>query len=82
MDTKRIIDQYFKMAIFDLENGESIDDLRDLLYDYERREQYEACEGIKRAIDHFRFWCVMDEIKTNDLTDKIQISFEKDEDNN
>lgn len=78
MSVKDVINQYFKMAIYDLENGESIDDMRNLLKDYESREQYEACEGIKRAIDHFRFWYVMDEVKTNDLTDKIQISFERD----
>jgi len=82
MTRKEIIDQYFRMAIHDLENGETIDTMRDMLSDYESREQYEACEGIKRAIDHARFWLVLDEVDTSETINKIQISFETNEDDN
>lgn len=82
MDVKVIIDEYFQMALYDLERGTSIDEMRDLLLEYEAREMYEACAGIQKAIDHFRFWMVMDNVDRSQTINKIQISFETNEDNN
>lgn len=81
MDVKVIIDEYFQMAIYDLERGTTIDEMRDLLVEYEAREMYEACAGIQKAIDHFRFWMVMDNVDRSQTINKIQISFETNEDN-
>lgn len=76
-----IIDEYFQMALYDLERGMTIDDMRNLLVDYEARELYEACAGIQKAIEHFRFWIVMDNVDRSQTINKIQISFETNEDN-
>lgn len=81
MDVKVIIDEYFQMALYDLERGTTIDEMRDLLVEYEAREMYEACAGIQKAIDHFRFWMVMDNVDRSKTINKIQISFETNEDN-
>ena len=81
MESKVIIDEYFQMALYDLERGMTIDDMRDLLVDYEARELYEACAGIQKAIEHFRFWIVMDNVDRSETINKIQISFETNEDN-
>ena len=81
MDSKVIIDEYFQMALYDLERGMTIDDMRNLLVDYEARELYEACAGIQKAIEHFRFWIVMDNVDRSETLNKIQISFETNEDN-
>jgi hypothetical protein len=69
------------MALYDLERGMTIDDMRNLLVDYEARELYEACAGIQKAIEHFRFWIVMDNVDRSQTINKIQISFETNEDN-
>jgi hypothetical protein len=81
VDSKVIIDEYFQMALYDLERGMTIDDMRNLLVDYEARELYEACAGIQKAIEHFRFWIVMDNVDRSQTINKIQISFETNEDN-
>jgi len=81
VESKVIIDEYFQMALYDLERGMTIDDMRDLLVDYEERELYEACAGIQKAIEHFRFWIVMDNVDRSETINKIQISFETNEDN-
>jgi len=81
VESKVIIDEYFQMALYDLERGMTIDDMRDLLVDYEARELYEACAGIQKAIEHFRFWIVMDNVDRSETINKIQISFETNEDN-
>lgn len=81
MESKVIIDEYFQMALYDLERGMTIDDMRNLLVDYEARELYEACAGIQKAIEHFRFWIVMDNVDRSQTINKIQISFETNEDN-
>jgi len=81
VESKVIIDEYFQMALYDLERGVTIDDMRDLLVDYEERELYEACAGIQKAIEHFRFWIVMDNVDRSKTINKIQISFETNEDN-
>jgi len=80
VESKVIIDEYFQMALYDLERGMTIDDMRNLLVDYEARELYEACAGIQKAIEHFRFWIVMDNVDRSQTINKIQISFETNED--
>ena len=72
--------EFYKMAILDLENGSSMDDMRLLLKEYEEREMYEACAGIHKAIDNARFWTLLNLTEERkDLHDKITINFEEDE---
>ena len=52
---KNIKEEYFNLAMYDLEDGLSIDDLRALLDDYANRELYWECAGIQKAIDQMTF---------------------------
>lgn len=71
---------FYKMAILDLENGSSMDDMRLLLKEYEEREMYEACAGIHKAINNARFWTLLNLTQEKkDLQDKIIINFNEDE---
>jgi hypothetical protein len=51
------------------------------MYEFEKHEMYEACAGIHKAIDFNRFWQLMDEIDDKSYLDKIQINYEKDDNN-
>jgi len=52
---KAIIEEYFNLAMYDLEDGMSINDLRNLLEEYASQELYWECAGIQKAIDHMGF---------------------------
>ena len=52
---KDIIEEYFNLAMYDLEDGMSINDLRILLKEYASQELYWECAGIQKAIDHMSF---------------------------
>lgn len=52
---KDIKEEYFNLAMYDLEDGMSIDDLRNLLKEYENQQLYWECAGIQKAIDHMSF---------------------------
>ncbi len=52
---KEIKNEYFNLSMYDLEDGLSIDDLRNLLQEYESNEMYWECAGIQKAIDQMTF---------------------------
>ena len=52
---KNIKEEYFNLAMYDLEDGMSINDLRSLLKEYSAQELYWECAGIQKAIDHMSF---------------------------
>lgn len=52
---KDIKEEYFNLAMYDLEDGMSISDLRSLLKEYENQQLYWECAGIQKAIDHMSF---------------------------
>jgi len=52
---KAIIEEYFNLAMYDLEDGMSINDLRNLLEEYASQELYWECAGIQKAINHTGF---------------------------
>jgi|TARA_B110000914_G_scaffold224645_1_gene242962 hypothetical protein len=43
-------EEYYKKAVLRLDKGATINELYELLYKYERIEDYEACAGIFKAI--------------------------------
>lgn len=47
---KNIVNDFYYMALQDLSEGASIDDLEKAIDYYEALEDYEACEGILRAV--------------------------------
>lgn len=52
---EEIKNEYFNLSMYDLEDGLSIDDLRNLLKEYENNEMYWECAGIQKAIDQMTF---------------------------
>jgi hypothetical protein len=43
--------EYYLIALVDISNGNPKERMEEVLKYYEELEQYEACEGIKKAID-------------------------------
>ena len=50
-----IIYQFYYITLYDYEKGTDLEDLRIILYDYEDKEMYLECEGIKLAIEKIEF---------------------------
>jgi hypothetical protein len=51
---KKIINEFYLMALKDLANGSPIQELEKAISYYEVLEDYEACAGIQRAIDEVK----------------------------
>lgn len=47
----KIKDEFYKMAINDFNHGMSLSGMQEVLRSYEEMEMYEACAGIKKAMD-------------------------------
>ena len=52
---KEIKQEYFNLSMYDLEDGMSVNDLRNLLKEYEAQELYWECAGIQEAIEQMNF---------------------------
>ena len=46
---------YFNIVIYEFEKGMSIQDISILLKEYESKELYLECEGIKQALEYIKF---------------------------
>ena len=78
---EEISQDFYRIAVFDVQKGMSIYELREMLVEYESKEYYEACAGIQRAIDNIRFWTMMNLAQeAEDLLENIELNFDKDED--
>lgn len=81
MLNKKLIDEFYYMAMNNLANEVNEQDLYELLKEYESREMYEQCAGIIRALNTYKFVKDFYTIKdNNDKGDFIQIDFEQDGD--
>lgn len=49
------IDDHYSITLYELENGATINEMRDIINEYKEFEDYEACAGIKKAIDIVSF---------------------------
>ena len=47
---KDIIQEFYLLALVDIANGRSIEELEEAIDIYEEGEEYEACAGILKAI--------------------------------
>ena len=47
------IEEYYKNASVKLKNGSTVNDLYLQLYKFEKKEDYDACAGILKAIKEF-----------------------------
>jgi len=48
---KRKAKEYYLIALIDIQNGNPKERMLEVLEHYSELEEYEACEGIKKAID-------------------------------
>jgi hypothetical protein len=61
-----IIYQFYYIALYDYEKGNDVDELKIIMYDYEDKELYLECEGIRLAIEYIEFLELIEEIIDND----------------
>lgn len=61
-----IIYQFYYIALYDFEKGNDVDELKMIMYDYEDKELYLECEGIRLAIEYIEFLQLIEEIIDND----------------
>ena len=46
-----LVEEYYKKALSEIEKGVSINKLYQILYEFEKNEEYKACAGILKAIN-------------------------------
>lgn len=51
----KIVEEYYNLAMIDLSEGVTIQELEDVIQLYEDVEEYEACAGILKAINETRY---------------------------
>ena len=69
-------DEAFAMTLYDIAQGESLENMRMVLTDYEEREQFEICAGIHLAIEvssFLKLTAVVEEY----LESNIQLTFDE-----
>ncbi len=49
-DFMDLVEEYYKKALSEIEKGVSINKLYQILYEFEKNEEYKACAGILKAI--------------------------------
>ena len=77
-----IIDEYYTMTLVEINQGASLEKIRDILKKHEKEELYLECEGIKRALEDATFAIlkiITEEIKSEDLINKINIDYDEEE---
>lgn len=72
MDKERI-DEHFKIALYELENGATFAELRDIIKEYEDIEDYEVCAGIYKAVEMVSFFTLTQVSKK--LENKIKLKW-------
>ena len=58
MIKKKDIEQFYIMALMDISDGASIEDMEEVLKEYEKAEMYEACAGILKAIHETKYYTI------------------------
>ena len=74
-----IIDEYYLLVIYEIESGQPMENIEDMLKEYEEKELYLACAGIKKAIDHVRFFALYELITRlclDEQTDNLKLEYE------
>lgn len=85
-ERKRLIQEYYLMALHDLSVGTTIEQMRQTLYNFEKSENYLECAGIKKAIETTIFWTTNDLVRyiidESQEDNRIQMTYGKDKDEN
>lgn len=61
---KDIVEEFYYLALLDIREGVSLQELEDVIQLYEDVEDYEACAGILKAINEARYDTI------NNITEK------------
>ena len=69
-------DEAFAFTLLDISEGNSLEDMRIVLKDYEEREEYEVCAGIHLAIEISSFIALTLLIKEQEEI-KIELTFDE-----
>ena len=63
---KDIVEEFYYLALLDIKEGVSLQELEDVIQLYEDIEDYEACAGILRAVNETRYDTINNlKLKTN-----------------
>lgn len=73
MINKERIDDHFNIALYEIESGATLDELRDVIQSYQDIEDYEACAGIHRAVEMVSFLALTQ--VTKQLESNIELTF-------
>lgn len=52
---KEIVEEFYFLALLDIREGVSLQELEDVIQLYENVEDYEACAGILKAVNEARY---------------------------
>jgi hypothetical protein len=69
-------DEAFAFTLLDISEGNSYEDMRFILKDYEEREEYEVCAGIHLAIEVSSFMALTLLVKEQEEI-KIELTFDE-----
>jgi hypothetical protein len=69
-------DEAFAMTLYDIAQGESLENMRMVLTDYEEREEFEICAGIHLAIEVSSF-LKLTAVVNEHLENNIQLTFDE-----
>tara|TARA_R100001463_G_scaffold28410_5_gene65085 strand:+ start:3850 stop:4056 length:207 start_codon:yes stop_codon:yes gene_type:complete len=64
---KKLIEEFYLLALVDIANGKDILELEEALDEYEKDEHYEACAGILKAIHESGYLTIKEIIHNNKL---------------
>lgn len=54
------VEEFYIMALMDIADGAAIEDMEEVLIEYEQAEMYEACAGILKAITESKYYTIKD----------------------
>ncbi len=52
---KKVVNEFYLLALLDIQKGVTLDELKQTLKMYEDLEDYEACAGILKAIKEYEY---------------------------
>ena len=55
---KERVEEFYIMALMDIADGATIEDMEEVLIEYERAEMYEACAGILKAVKESKYYTI------------------------
>lgn len=81
-ERKKLIHEYYLMALHDLSVGTTIEQMRHTLSNFEKTENYLECAGIKKAIETNAFWTTNDLVRyitdNNQEDNRIEMTYGED----